>query len=76
MYQLVDTRGQRGVPAMWFDNITANGRAHPGPVVGNLSGYWDAEAIIWGRPRGPYDPTAAYRAAKHRCSGGWAWSEP
>ncbi len=64
MYQLVDTLGVRAAPAVWFDNITANGRTYPGPVVSNLSGHWDAEAIIWGLPRDPYDPTAAYRAAK------------
>ena len=64
MYQLANTFGEREAPAVWFDNITANGRTYPGPVVSNLSGHWDAEAIIWGLPRDPYDATVAYRAAK------------
>ena len=64
MYQLADTFGVRAAPAVWFDNITANGRTFAGPVVSNLSGHWDAEAIIWGLPRDPREPTAAYRAAK------------
>jgi 4-hydroxy-3-polyprenylbenzoate decarboxylase len=64
MYQLVDTHGERGAPAVWFDQLTANGRAHPGPVVSNLYGHWDAEALVWGLPRDPYDAKAAYRAAK------------
>jgi UbiD family decarboxylase len=83
MYQLADTFGERAAPAVWFDNITANGRTYPGPVVSNLSGHWDAEAIIWGLPRDPYDPTTAYRAAKQmhlkrlvELDGGYALIEP
>lgn len=64
MYQLTDALGRRNAPAVWFDNITANGHTYPGPVVANLSGNWDAEAIVWGLPRDPYDATAAFRAAK------------
>jgi 4-hydroxy-3-polyprenylbenzoate decarboxylase len=64
MYQLIDTHGVHGAPAVWFEDITANGRSFKGPVVSNLQGHWDAEAILWGLPRDPYDPTTAYRAAK------------
>jgi len=64
MYQLVDLFGINGAPAVWFDNITANGRSFKGPVVANLQGNWDAEAILWGLERDPFDPTVAYRAAK------------
>ena len=64
MYQLVDTFGVHGAPAVMFEDITANGQSFKGPVVSNLQGNWDTEAILWDLPRDPYDPTAAYRAAK------------
>jgi len=64
MYQLVDTFGIHGAPAVMFEDITANGQFFKGPVVSNLQGHWDTEAILWDLPRDPYDPTAAYRAAK------------
>ncbi len=64
MYQLVDVFGVHGAPAVWFDNVTANGRSFKGPVVSNLQGHWDAEAIVWNLPRDPYDPAAAFRTAK------------
>lgn len=64
MYQLVDAFGIHGAPAVMFEDITANGQFFKGPVVSNLQGHWDTEAILWDLPRDPYDPTAAYRAAK------------
>ncbi len=64
MYQLVDAFGIHGAPAVMFEDITANGQSFKGPVVSNLQGNWDTEAILWDVPRDPYDPTAAYRAAK------------
>ncbi len=65
MYQLVDSFGVHGAPAVWFDNITANGQSFNSPVVANLQGHWDAEAILWDLPRDPHDPTTAFRAAKN-----------
>ncbi|MAF83110.1 MAG: UbiD family decarboxylase [Gammaproteobacteria bacterium] len=64
MYQLVDSFGVHGAPAVWFDDITANGQSFNSPVVANLQGHWDAEAILWDLPRDPHDPTTAFRAAK------------
>jgi 4-hydroxy-3-polyprenylbenzoate decarboxylase len=64
MYQLVDTFGVHGAPAVWFDDVTANGRSFNTPVVANLQGSWDAEAVLWGLPRDPFDATAAHREAK------------
>ena len=64
IYQLIDQYGVHGAPAVWFDNIKANGKSFSGPVVSNLQGHWDAEAILWNLPRDATDPTAAYRAAK------------
>jgi len=82
-YQLVDAFGVYGAPAIRFDDITANGKSFKGPVVSNLQGHWDAEAILWGLPRDPHDPTAAYRAAKQfhleqleKNDGGYALIEP
>lgn len=83
MYQLVDTFGVHGAPAVWFDDVTANGRRFKGPVVANLQGHWDAEALLWGLPRDPWDPKAAYRAAQRKHleqltarNGGYALIEP
>ncbi len=83
MYQLVDTFGVNGAPAVWFDDITANGRSFKGPVLANLQGHWDAEAILWGLERDPLDPTVAYRVAKQlhlerleKNDGGYALIEP
>ncbi len=64
MYQLIDAFGVHGAPAVWFEDITANGKSFKGPVVSNLQGHFDAEAIIWNLPRDPYDATAAFREAK------------
>ncbi len=64
MYSLVDNHGEHGAPGVLFEDVTANGKKFPGPVVANLQGHWDAEAILWNLPRDPYDPTAAYRQAK------------
>jgi 4-hydroxy-3-polyprenylbenzoate decarboxylase len=64
MYQLVDRFGVHGAPAVLFDDVRANGRNFDNPVTTNLQGNWDAEAVLWGLPRDPIDPTAAYRAAK------------
>jgi 4-hydroxy-3-polyprenylbenzoate decarboxylase len=83
IYQLIDQFGVHGAPAVWFDDITANGKSFTGPVVSNLQGHWDAEAILWNLPRDPYDPTAAYRAAKQmhferleKTDGGYTLIEP
>jgi UbiD family decarboxylase len=83
MYQLVDAFGVHGAPAVWFDDIKANGRSFKGPVVANLQGNWDAEAILWDLPRDPDDPTAAYRQAKQieidrleKNAGGYPLIEP
>lgn len=66
VYKLVDEFGVHGAPAVRFDDITANGRSFKGPVVANLQGHWDADAILWDVRRDPHDPTAAYRAAKRK----------
>lgn len=83
MYQLVDMFGVHGAPAVWFQDVTANGRSFKSPVVANLQGNWDAEAILWDLPRDPYDPTAAFRMAKQiwlerieQHDGGYASIEP
>ena len=83
MYRLVDSFGVYGAPAVWFDDITANGKKFAGPVVTNLQGHWDAEAILWDLERDPYDATASYRAAKNlqleqleKTNGGYALIEP
>jgi 4-hydroxy-3-polyprenylbenzoate decarboxylase len=83
MYQLVDSFGVYGAPAVLFDDITANGKKFTGPVVANLQGHWDAESILWSLERDPHDATVAYRAAKklqieqlEKTNGSYALIEP
>lgn len=64
VYKLVDEFGVHGAPAVMFEDVRANGKSFRGPVVANLQGHWDADAILWNIPRNPYDPTVAYRIAK------------
>jgi len=64
VYQLIDEFGVHGAPAVLFEDIKANGRAFPGPVVANLQGHMDTEALIWGIEPDARDAKQSYRAAK------------
>ena len=48
MYALIDEYGRREAPAVLFENLRANGRVYPGPVVANVQGHMDAEALLFG----------------------------
>jgi 4-hydroxy-3-polyprenylbenzoate decarboxylase len=83
LYALIDAYGLLGAPAVLFENIKANGRVHRGPVVSNLQGHLDCEALLLGLEPPSRDAKDSYRAAKdlmlaalERNAGGYALLEP
>ena len=74
MYALIEEFGMHESPAVLFEDIRANGRVFPGPVVANTQGHMDTEAILFrdraapaGRhavlPRSPEDAAASSSSA-------------
>jgi 4-hydroxy-3-polyprenylbenzoate decarboxylase len=49
-----------------FENIKANGRSFPGPVVANLQGHVNTEALLLGTEIDPRDPNQTYQNATDR----------
>ncbi len=64
VYALIDEFGQHESPAVLFENIRANGRVYPGPVVANTQGHMDTEAILFGIEPHARDVQQSYRAVK------------
>ena len=64
MYALIDEYGLHESPAVMFENLRANGRVHPGPVVANVQGHMDTEALLFGLEPHPRDVRQSYRAVK------------
>ena len=64
MYALIDEFGRREAPAVVFENLHANGRVYPGPIVANAQGHMDAEALLFGFEPHPRDVRQSYRAVK------------
>ena len=48
MYALVDNIGLRAAPAIMLEDIRANDRSYPGPIVANLQGNMATEALLLG----------------------------
>jgi len=64
MYALIEEFGLHEAPAVLFENIRANGRVFPGPVVANTQGHMDTESILFGLEPHPRDVRQSYRAAR------------
>lgn len=64
MYALIDEFGMHEAPAVLFEDLRANGRVYPGPVVANTQGHMDTEAIIFGIEPHARDVRESYRAAR------------
>ncbi len=64
MYALIDEFGMHEAPAVLFEDLRANGRVYPGPVVANTQGHMDTEAIIFGIEPHPRDVHQSYRAVR------------
>jgi 4-hydroxy-3-polyprenylbenzoate decarboxylase len=64
MYRLVDRYGAEGAPAVVFEEIRIDGRWVKGPVIGNYTGHWDAEALVFGLEPDPAGGIATLRKAR------------
>jgi len=64
MYALIDEFGLHESPAVLFEELRANGRVYPGPVVANTQGHMDTEALLFGLDPHARDVKASYRAAR------------
>jgi 4-hydroxy-3-polyprenylbenzoate decarboxylase len=64
MYQLMDDYGMFGAPIIVAERIKIAGKWVQGPVIGNVMGPWDTEALTFGLDVVPNDGVATYRNAK------------
>lgn len=48
MYRLIDKYGYEDAPALLIERMKIDGKWRNGPVVANLYGNWDIEALPWG----------------------------
>ena len=64
MYQLMDAYGMFGAPIIVAERIKIDGKWVQGPVIGNVMGPWDTEALTFGLDIVPNDGVATYRNAK------------
>ena len=78
MYQLIDEFGELEAPAVMFSNITANGQTYAGPVVANLQGNMNTEALLLGVTPDERDVNETYRRTTRKVlehleknDGGW-----
>jgi len=83
MYTLIDEFGLRQAPAVLFTNILANDRHYAGPVVANLQGNMNTEALLLGTEVDARDPKQTYRNATQKMlalleatDGEWPQIEP
>ena len=64
MYQLIDDYGMFGAPIIVAERIKIDGKWVQGPVIGNVMGPWDTEALTFGLDVVPNDGVATYRNTK------------
>ncbi len=83
MYTLIDEFGLREAPAVLFTNILANERHYAGPVVANLQGNMNTEALLLGTEVDARDSKQTYRNATQKMlallestDGEWPQIEP
>ena len=63
MYRLIDKFGRYAAPAVIFENLKVNGVVHATPVVANLQGHLNSEAMLLGTPVNPQSVTDTYQMA-------------
>ncbi len=64
MYQVMDNYGMFGAPIIVAERIKIDGKWVQGPLIGNVMGPWDTEALTFGLDVVPNDGVATYRNAK------------
>jgi 4-hydroxy-3-polyprenylbenzoate decarboxylase len=61
-YRIIDKMGYHGAPGLLFERVKINGQWMEGPVVANIYGGWDTEAMVYGVEKITEDQGAMYRA--------------
>lgn len=62
-FRATDQYGMYGAPTMVFDEVKVDGKWMKGPVLLNLYGHWNTDAIVWNLPVVPGDHYATYNSA-------------
>ncbi len=62
-FRATDQYGMYGAPTMLFEEVKIDGKWMKGPVLINLYGHWNTDAIIWNLPVVPGDHYATYNGA-------------
>ena len=62
-FRATDQYGMYGAPTMVFDELKVDGKWMKGPVLINLYGHWNTDAIVWNLPVVPGDHYATYNGA-------------
>lgn len=81
-YKLIDKMGYYDAPAFLIENVKIDGQWIRGPVVGNLYGGWDTEAMAYGVEEITDDQNAMFRRTRDRLvaladrEGKWPKIEP
>ena len=81
-YALIDKKGYYGAPAFLIERVKMDGQWVEGPVIANLYGGWDTEALAYGVEEITDDQNAMFRAARqklvdlHNKNGGWPLVPP
>ncbi|MBM4221549.1 MAG: UbiD family decarboxylase, partial [Gammaproteobacteria bacterium] len=62
-FRATDQYGMYGAPTMLFEEVKIDGKWMKGPVLVNLYGHWNTDAIVWNLPVVPGDHYATYNGA-------------
>ena len=82
MYRLIDKYGYEDAPALLIERMKIDGEWRDGPVVANLYGNWDIEALPWGVEDIGGNDEQMYRATRDKlmtridAAGNWMKIKP
>jgi len=62
-FKATDMYTMYGAPCFMFDEVKIDGKWVKGPLLLNMQGHWNTDAIIWNLPITPGDHYATYRNA-------------
>ena len=81
-YRLIQRHGYYDAPAFLIERIKINNQWMEGPVIGNLYGAWDTEALAYGVEEITLDQNDMFRATREKvvsladASGKWPRTKP